>query len=53
MTDKKLTGELEKFSYALGMSVAANLIKSGVKKINPEIFLDALKDTFTGGMPKM
>ncbi len=53
MTDKKLTGELEKFSYALGMSVASNLIKSGVKKINPDIFLTALNDTFTGEMPKM
>ncbi len=53
MTDKKLTGELEKFSYALGMSVASNLIKSGVKKVNPDVFLAALNDTFTGEMPKM
>jgi len=53
MAENKLTGELEKFSYALGMSVASNLIKSGVKKINPDIFLQAVNDTFTGEMPKL
>lgn len=53
MTEKKLTGELEKFSYALGMSLAGNLIQSGVKKINPETFLEAFKDTFEGEMPKI
>lgn len=53
MTEKKLTGELERFSYALGMSVASNLIKSGVKKINPELFLNAVNDTFTGEIPKL
>src|SRR6056297_3107755 len=53
MTEKKITGELDRFSYALGMSVASNLIRSGVKKINPELFLQAINDTFTGEMPKM
>jgi len=53
MTEKKLTGELDRFSYALGMSVASNLIRSGVKKINPDLFLQAINDTFTGEMPKM
>lgn len=53
MTEKKLTGELEKFSYALGMSVASNLIKSGVKQVNPDVFLKAINDTFTGEMPQM
>ena len=53
MTEKKITGELNRFSYALGMSVASNLIKSGVKKVNPETFLQAINDTFTGEMPKM
>lgn len=52
MTDK-ITGELEKFSYALGMSVASNLIRSGVKKVNPDVFLNALNDTFTGEVPKL
>ncbi len=53
MTEKKITGELEEFSYALGMSVAGNLINSGVTTINPEIFLEALKDTFSGAEPKL
>ena len=51
MTEKKLTGELERFSYALGMSVASNLIKSGVKTINPEAFVQAVNDTYIGEMP--
>lgn len=53
MTEKKLTGELERFSYALGMSVASNLIKSGVKTINPEAFVKAINDTYVGEMPEM
>ena len=53
MSDKKISGELEKFSYALGMSIAGNLIKSGVKQVNPGIFLEAFKDTFEGEMPKI
>lgn len=53
MTEQKLTGDMEKFSYALGMSIAGNLIQSGVKTVNPEIFLEAFKDTFDGEMPKI
>jgi len=53
MTEKKLTGELDKFSYSLGMSIAGNLIQSGVKTVNPEIFLEAFKDVFDGEMPKI
>jgi len=53
MTEKKLSDEMEKFSYALGMSIAGNLIQSGVKKVNPEIFLEAFKDTFEGETPKI
>ncbi|HKI90372.1 MAG TPA: FKBP-type peptidyl-prolyl cis-trans isomerase [Draconibacterium sp.] len=53
MSDKKIIGELEKFSYALGMSVAGNLIKSGVSTINPELFRDGIEDTFGGEMPKI
>lgn len=53
MAEKKYTGELERFSYALGMSVASNLIRSGVKTINPEAFVQAVKDTFLGEMPEI
>ena len=51
MTDKKLYGELEHFSYALGMSIAGNLIQTGVKTVNPEIFLNGFKDVFKGEKP--
>jgi FKBP-type peptidyl-prolyl cis-trans isomerase FklB len=53
MTENKLTGEVERFSYALGLNVASNLIKSGVKTINPEAFVNAINDTFLGDMPKI
>jgi FKBP-type peptidyl-prolyl cis-trans isomerase FklB len=53
MTDKKLSGELDQFSYALGMSIAGNLIQTGVKTVNPEMFMEAFKGTFSGEMPKI
>lgn len=53
MTEKKLTGDLERFSYALGMRIASDLIKSGVKTINPEAFVKALNDTFVGEIPEI
>ena len=48
MSEKKLYGELENFSYALGMSIAGNLIQTGVKTVNPELFLTGFKDVFKG-----
>ena len=45
--------DLEKFSYALGLSIAANLIQSGVKTIHPDNFVAAVKDVFTGEAPQM
>ena len=51
MADNKLYGELENFSYALGMSIAGNLIQSGVKTVNPELFLNGFKDVFKGETP--
>jgi FKBP-type peptidyl-prolyl cis-trans isomerase FklB len=53
MSDFKLTGDLEKFSYALGMSIASNLIKSGVETIHSEALMAAINDTFLGEMPKL
>jgi hypothetical protein len=38
MTDQKMAGELEKFSYSFGMSIAGNLIKSGVNTIISNYF---------------
>ena len=51
MAEKKLYGELENFSYALGMSIAGNLVQTGVNTVNPEIFLSGFKDVFKGGTP--
>ena len=53
MTEKKYTGEVERFSYALGLNIASNLIRSGVKTINPEAFVQAITDTFVGNMPEI
>jgi len=53
MTDKKLNSELDEFSYSLGMSIAANLIQTGVKTVNPAIFLEGFTDVFNGNHPKI
>ncbi len=53
MTEQKLTEELDRFSYSLGMSIAGNLIQSGVKTVNPEVFLEAFVDVFNGETPKI
>lgn len=47
----KYTNELDKVSYSLGLSIASNLISSGVKTINPEPFNEALNTVFAGQMP--
>lgn len=53
MSEHKFTDELEKFSYALGLSISSNLIQSGVKTIEPASFMLALEDIFTGKEPKL
>lgn len=53
MSDHKFSGELEEFSYALGLSIASNLIQSGVKTIEPSNFMLALEDIFTGKEPRL
>jgi FKBP-type peptidyl-prolyl cis-trans isomerase FklB len=53
MSQHKFNGELEKFSYALGLSISSNLVQSGVKKIEPANFMLALEDIFTGNEPKL
>ncbi len=53
MDNTNFNDDLEKFSYALGLSLAANLIQSGVNTIHPNAFSEAVKDTFTGERPKM
>ena len=53
MTNKKFKGQLEEFSYALGLSIANNLIQSRVKKVDTTIFADAMKDVFTAKEAKL
>jgi len=53
MTQINLSNDLEKFSYAVGLSISANLIQTGVKEIHPEAFVTALKDVFGGVKPQI
>lgn len=49
----KYSNELDKVSYSLGLSIASNLISSGVKTINAEAFNDAMNTVFSGQMPEI
>ena len=49
----KYTEEQDKVSYCLGLSIASNLITSGVKTISTEPFVEALEAAFNGKMPEL
>ncbi len=49
----KYTNEIDRVSYSLGLSIASNLISSGVKTINAEAFNDAMNTVFAGQMPEI
>ena len=49
----KYTEEQDKVSYCLGLSIASNLITSGVKTIQVEPFMEALDAAFNGKMPEL
>ncbi len=49
----KYTHHLDQVSYCLGLSIASNLISSGVKTINAEAFNDAMTTVFKGEMPEI
>lgn len=51
MINKEIKTKEEKLSYALGMSIASNLINSGVRSLNIDLFAQALKDLFGGQQP--
>jgi len=53
MSQNDFKNQLEKFSYALGLSISSNLIQSGVKSIDPQNFMAALSDVFSGNEPKL
>jgi len=49
----KYTEEQDKVSYCLGLSIASNLITSGVKTISIEPFMESLDAAFNGKMPEL
>lgn len=49
----KYTDELDKVSYCFGLSIASNLLSSGVTTVNTEAFVDALNTVYAGQMPEI
>lgn len=49
----KHTEELDKVSYCFGLSIASNLLSSGVNTINTEAFVDAIRTVYAGQMPEI
>ena len=49
----KYTEELDKVSYCFGLSIASNLLSSGVNTINTEAFVDAIRTIYAGQMPEI
>ncbi len=47
------TKELDKISYALGLSMGNNFRASGIKEINVQDFADGVAAVFYGNQPKM
>ena len=44
---------MEKVSYALGLSIGNNLLGSGIKDLNTEEFVKAIKAVMAGEKPEM
>ncbi len=49
----KYTEEQDKVSYCLGLSIASNLLTSGVKSISMEPFVEALETAYAGKKPEL
>ena len=49
----KFTNEMDRVSYSLGLSIANNLLSTGIKNINTAAFNDALETVFHGRMPEI
>ena len=49
----KYTEELDKVSYCFWLSIASNLLSSGVNTINTEAFVDAIRTVYAGQMPEI
>lgn len=48
-----LETQLEKFSYAIGLSLASNLLQSGINNVEIKSLFDAIEDVMTGKQPKV
>ena len=48
-----LESQVEKFSYAIGLSLASNLLQSGIRTVELEALFDAIKDVMEGKQPKI
>ena len=44
---------MEKVSYALGLSIGNNLLGSGIKDLNTDEFVKAIKAVMAGEKPEM
>lgn len=53
MSDYQFENQLQEFSYALGLTISANLVQSGVSEIDPSMFLAGIQDIFSGNKPNM
>ena len=49
----KYSNDFDKVSYSLGLSIASNLISSGVKTLNAQDINDGLATVFEGRMPEI
>ncbi|MBN2263864.1 MAG: FKBP-type peptidyl-prolyl cis-trans isomerase [Prolixibacteraceae bacterium] len=45
--------QVEKFSYAIGLSLASNLLQSGINKVELEALFEAISDVMAGKQPQI
>jgi len=48
-----LESQVEKFSYAIGLSLASNLLQSGINTIELKALFEAIEDVMEGREPKL
>lgn len=53
MNDMKFETQVEKFSYALGLSLASNLLQSQIKVVEFEAMFTAIRDVMEGHNPSI
>ncbi len=48
-----LETQVEKFSYAIGLSLASNMLQSGIKNLELEVLFESIRDVMEGREPKI